>query len=625
MVARNKPAKSNVTHRPKPSDKPPAYEDDENLLVIGIDFGTTYSGIAWATQTDFDSEQINLITSWPGSGREEGKAPTEICYDDEMLWGFEVDKDTTPITWFKLLLLKEEDLSPELRSFEFLLRAKKMAHENGKTAIDLIADYLRAIWRHTLESIAKDRGESVLEAYQFHVVITVPAIWKDYARQDMEKAAKRAGILVRRAAGKTILTFAPEPEAAALSTLCDPGRKPREGDVYLICDAGGGTVVRSQDLITYEITGVDPILMREAVEGTGGLCGGIFIDEAFEARVRDRLGHKWDQISQSGIKEMLKGDWELSIKPQYKLGNEKKEYVVSIPAEAYQNDNELFNDMTWEPFIKNGRIHLRGCHIEKVFAESFAKIDELVEVQILQAEKQGLSLTVGDTIAGIILVGGLGSSPYLYEHLRAQHGPANINILQSTGMRPRTAICRGAVYKGFGTTSSKRDSPAPIQVTSTISRASYGVNHRSAFNPKVHLQQDKIWSKTAYAWEADNQIRWYLKKGENVSTKEPVSHPWYVLYETDSNFDGTFKVAISQCQEDMPPTRRNDSVKTWVTINCSIDTPFWGLKDHWNKAGIRVKRIDYHVEMVPSGASIEFAVVVDGKKVGKSQFQAHFS
>lgn len=60
------------------------------------------------------------------------------------------------------------------------------------------------------------------------------------------------------------------------------------------------------------------------------------------------------------MKEMLKGDWELSIKQQYKPGNEKKEYVVSIPAEAYEKDNEFFNDMAGEPFIKKGRIHLRG-------------------------------------------------------------------------------------------------------------------------------------------------------------------------------------------------------------------------------------------------------------------------
>lgn len=57
---------------------------------------------------------------------------------------------------------------------------------------------------------------------------------------------------------------------------------------------------------------------------------------------------------------MLKGDWELSIKPQYKPGNVNKEYVVSIPAEAYRKDNKMFNDMTKAPFIKNGRIHSKG-------------------------------------------------------------------------------------------------------------------------------------------------------------------------------------------------------------------------------------------------------------------------
>ncbi|RMJ12396.1 hypothetical protein CDV36_007943 [Fusarium kuroshium] len=539
MASGSKPLGFDVTPRPKSAENPPAYDEDDNILVIGIDFGTTYSGVAWATQTDFNSDQINLITSWPGSGREEGKAPTEICYENGMQWGFEVEKDANPITWFKLLLLKQEDLSPELCSSEFLLRSQKMAQKNNKTPIDLIADYLRAIWNHTLEVIVKDRGDSVLEAYQLHVVITVPAIWKDYARQNMENAAKKAGILDRRAAGKTVLTFVPEPEAAALSTLCDPGRQPKKDDVYLICDAGGGTV----DLITYKITGVDPILMNEAVEGTGGLCGGIFIDEAFEAMIKNRLGRKWNQISQSGIKEMLKGDWELSIKPQYKPGNGKKEYIVSIPAEAYQKDDELFNDMTQEPFIKRGRIHFKGSHIEKAFAEPFAKIDELIEAQILKAKKQGLSLT------GIILVGGLG----------------------------------------------------------------------------VHLQQDKIWDKEAHEWKATNQMRWYLKKGENVSTKAPVSHEWHRLYQTNDDFDGTFVVTIRQCQEGTPPARNNNSVKEWAKIKCSIDVPFWGLKDHWNKAGVRVKRLDYHVEMVPSGASIEFTVVVDGKKVGKSQFQTHFS
>jgi hypothetical protein len=206
----------------------------------------SYSGAAWATLEGLASNQVNLITSWPGTGREEGKVPTELFYeDDEIMWGYEIPHDADPVRWFKLLLLKEEDLDEDMRSNEFILRGRRLLRENDKSAIDLVTDYLRALWAYVLKSIKKARGEAVVDALTFHVVITVPAIWKGYVRQAMEKAAKDAGILKRRAAGRTTLSLVPEPEAAALSTLYEPGRRVRPGEVYIICDAGGGTVVSS--------------------------------------------------------------------------------------------------------------------------------------------------------------------------------------------------------------------------------------------------------------------------------------------------------------------------------------------------------------------------------------------
>ena len=83
----------------------------------------------------------------------------------------------------------------------------------------------------------------MVDGFTFHVVITVPAIWKGYARQDMEAAARQAGILDHRLAGPTTLGFSPEPEAAALATMCEIGVPIAEDDAYVICDAGGGTVV----------------------------------------------------------------------------------------------------------------------------------------------------------------------------------------------------------------------------------------------------------------------------------------------------------------------------------------------------------------------------------------------
>lgn len=214
------------------------------MLFLNFSDRCRYSGAAWATIADFSSEKINLVTSWPGTGHEAGKAPTELSYEnDRPEWGYMVPADADPIRWFKLLLLRQEDLSEELKGSEFLLRGRKMLRESNKTATDLIADYLGALWRHILDTIHKARGKSVIDALTFHVVITVPAIWKDYARQGMEEAARKSGICDTRLAGPTTLAFAPEPEAAALASLCESGRSISPGDVYVICDAGGGTVV----------------------------------------------------------------------------------------------------------------------------------------------------------------------------------------------------------------------------------------------------------------------------------------------------------------------------------------------------------------------------------------------
>ncbi|KAL2846179.1 hypothetical protein BJY01DRAFT_263382 [Aspergillus pseudoustus] len=596
-----------LAYRPKAGT--PSEDDDDDVMVIGIDFGTTYSGVAWATVADFASDQINLITSWPGTGREEGKAPTELFYeDDEIFWGYEIPADADPVRWFKLLLVKDEDLSDETRSSEFILRGRKMLKETGKTAVGLIADYLRLLWDHILETVKKSRGEYVIDALRFHVVITVPAIWKGYARQGMEEAARQAGILASRPAGETLLSFVPEPEAAALSTLCEPGRKTQPGEVYVICDAGGGTVV--QDLISYEINQVHPIAMHEAVEGTGGLCGGIFIDEAFEHACKSRLGRRWDHLSKAGIKEIIKGEWEHAIKPQFKPQNSKKEYIVSIPAEAFGKTS--LDDMSREPYIKKGRIHFSSSHIQEAFKESFAGIDILVDGQINKARGQGLN------VKGIILVGGLGASPYLYEHLKNRHSN-------------RTAICAGAVYKGFldgGSDSSGAQQngygvSAPISVTSTISRTSIGVVYHAAFDSSKHLEEDKQWYPDEGEWRANNQIEWYLRRGDNVSTTEPLRHNFYRLYKKD--FGGSFAVELFECEEHSAPSRLDRNVVRHCKIDCTLDVPFEALEDFTSaETGSRMKKMSFDLEMVPSGATVQFVVYIDGRRQGSQNANVRF-
>lgn len=89
--------------------------------------------------------------------------------------------------------------------------------------------------------------------------------------------------------------------------------------------------------------------------------------------------------------------------------------------------------------------------IQKVFADAFRGIESLVDEQISKIKEKKLPVTVRtaymmkiETIAhgikGVILVGGLGSSPYLYEHLnehlKKSYRKNSIVVLQSSGIKP---------------------------------------------------------------------------------------------------------------------------------------------------------------------------------------------
>ncbi|KAI0393505.1 hypothetical protein F5Y17DRAFT_466864 [Xylariaceae sp. FL0594] len=544
-----------------------------------------YTGVAWATLTDFKKDRVKLIMSWPGTGREEGKVPTEIWYSDDgtASWGYEIPANVEPFRWFKLLLLKREDLGDNVHSSEILTRGRAKLAESGKTATDLVADYLRHLWTHDF-----------LEALPIQIIITVPAIWKGYARQAMRDAAARAGLLDTRLAGATELTLAPEPEVAALATLIEQGSGVLPDQAYLICDAGGGTV----DLISYEVKSLTPMILHEAVEGKGGLCGGIFIDQAFERACRSRLGAKWERISKVGLRDIMRKEWEHGVKSEFKPGRAGKEYVIALPAEVFRRGDPL-DDMERLPHIKKGRIHFLESHIQAMFEATFHEINELVEGQIQKAKAKGLS------VIGIILVGGLGCSPYLYDYLEDKHSGAGITILQSGGIKPRTAICRGAVMKGFmGQQSNDPGLEPPIMISSRVSRASYGIRFHTKYDPSLHPESERYY---------DEHLGEY--RGQSVRDIEPVRFSWYQLFE-EHEYLGTLKNRIYYCYDEVPPSRTSPSVGELGTIRCNLDAQYSELENFWSKTGKWIKIVRYDIELIPSGDSVEFVTYVGERKMG---------
>jgi hypothetical protein len=104
---------------------------------------------------------------------------------------------------------------------------------------------------------------------------------------------------------------------------------------------------------------------------------------------------------------------------------------------------------------------------------------------------------------------------------------------------------------------------------------------------------------------------------------KPVRTSWYTLYET-SDFDGTFTVELFQCEDEAPPERKVSSVQALGTLYCNLDVQYSELPDFYSKTGVMVKRLNYEVELVPSGASVEFVLYYNGRKQGSKSASIHF-
>lgn len=155
-----------------------------------------------------------------------------------------------------------------------------------------MTDYLSAIGEHLRYTLREKLGEGVMRTIPLDLVVTVPAIWSDLAKQKTTQACQRATGLTGGAAalglGGGQVTLVSEPEAAAIYALhgLDPHGL-RVGDTFVVCDAGGGTV----DLISYTITALKPVLeVREATPGSGALCGSTFLNRRFASFLTTKLG-----------------------------------------------------------------------------------------------------------------------------------------------------------------------------------------------------------------------------------------------------------------------------------------------------------------------------------------------
>lgn len=181
--------------------------------------------------------------------------PTELAYDsvtrgikrnlwgqpvntsnqraEKIVWGFELKPGQTRLRCLKLLLDPRQKL-PSYVSKDALDRQLLLS---GKTAEGAITDYLSLAFAQVEYEMKKHYGDHMIATTPIDVILTVPAVWSDAAKDATLRAAEKAGM-------GTNIAMISEPEAAAhyaINSVNNQNKILKVGDNVIVCDCGGGT------------------------------------------------------------------------------------------------------------------------------------------------------------------------------------------------------------------------------------------------------------------------------------------------------------------------------------------------------------------------------------------------
>ncbi|TVY30987.1 Heat shock 70 kDa protein [Lachnellula hyalina] len=568
-------------------NRPKVYES-EDKLVIGLDFGTTFSGIAYAFSNERKPDLVSIM-DWPGlEGNKQPKVPTVICYDEadktKFTWGgMKHPREVVP--GIKLLLdpdqpgplyLPESSAKSDLKSL-------------GKPAVDVAADFIGAMYKHAISRIESKVPSDYLEMCQKQFVLSVPAVWSDKAKNKTLQAAKRAGIHP--------ISLIKEPEAAAMYTL--HGLKDKMlavGDAFVICDAGGGTV----DLISYEITALSPKLeLKKLVPGKGGMVGSLGLNKRFEQSVKELVGEdQYYHLQKTTGFAQATPQFDRSIKTAFR-GSAEEDYFVNFPMAKLKNDpvNNLEANF-W---------NIKGDDAKKIFDPLINDIERLVEEQVnlVTVKRMSEGHPKATEVKAIFLVGGFGSSEYLKARLQGLH--KNIQIIQPHDAW--SAIVKGAVLSQL---------PQEASVVSTQSLRHYGVSAMCEFDPKNDEDHLRVFSAPE-GIDRVERMTWYIHKGEDLQREQTIHFPFFhslaVNYTPD---DLIFSDELIQSESKDPPLY---PAKGSTSTNCVLEAYLKTVdpskfKKKTGADGKEYHDVFYELAVTMKPATMRFALTFKGEEMG---------
>ncbi|XP_052068655.1 heat shock 70 kDa protein 12A-like isoform X2 [Mytilus californianus] len=481
---------------------------DSTLMVVALDFGTTYSGYAFSFRKN--PHVIYANQQWD-SGKyhlNSYKTPTCVVINkdnaEEFFFGYDAENEYADIQTdnetdryfffdrFKMQLHLRKDVSESMKIFDI--------RGGSLPAIAVFSTAIRALKDHALKHV--ERGGNHIKLEDIKWVLTVPAIWTDKAKTFMRLSAEKAGISGDR------LGIALEPEAASIycqhvyrkmdeeSGAISGPIIVKQGASYLVVDIGGGTL----DITAHQKEIHNKV--RELCRPLGAAYGGTAVDRAFmeifEKIVGPTVIETLKKEYTSCYFDLVRG-FEILKR---KIGNRKSsrpKINFQIPVAALDTLCQRFLEKSFTQMLADSeykdsltlisdKLQMDKQVVISLFKNTTEHIIEEIQMTLRQTEPSD--------VTHFLLVGGFSESDIVQNALKEAFPDKEIIIPDD----PTLAVVRGAVL--FGHT--------PDFVSSRFTRYAYGRRIRPVFDESKHDKKRSV--KTNGLFRCKDVFERFMKK-----------------------------------------------------------------------------------------------------------------
>ncbi|KAH8117888.1 hypothetical protein DFH11DRAFT_864351 [Phellopilus nigrolimitatus] len=444
-----------------------SYKGSQLGIVIGIDVGTTFSGVSYAILRPGQVPDVLPVTRFSGGSTGVHKIPSVIFYDDKL-----AIKAIGPSTTVDSVRSDAEDHGWfKSRHFKMHLRPRGMALKTngldigelppGKSAVEVMGDFLHYLLVETASYIRESHanGADLWSQVKDRAIFVLghPNGWTGREQQRYRNSAILGGLVPDTVEGRKLVRFVAEGEASALACLSDTTKQ--VGSRFIIADAGGATL----DISSYEVSKSFPVELQQCAPPDCRFAGSVFVDRNGLKLLKKKLQNSvYDD--DDVLEGLINDEFEKKTKREF-AGD--SEYGLLKVGDKRAMDHNLG--------IRNGFLRLNRDELSECFSMSVAEALDSIRSQVTVIRRKNETIPVW-------LVGGFASSPCLLKRLNDSLEPEGVSI-----QRPDTSLEKAASNGAVLHFLNK-------WVASRVFQASYGITRLIPFDSSLsdHKQHSDL-------------------------------------------------------------------------------------------------------------------------------------